>query len=69
MQLVSKDLMAMTLDELKCELEARELPKSGNKVWLRRRLHAAILRERLRAARAQREELFGSASDSDDDDV
>ena len=64
---VSKALMAMTVDDLKNELEAREELKSGNKAWLRRRLHAAILRARLRAARAQREELFGS--DSDDDDV
>jgi hypothetical protein len=51
------------------------LLKSGNKAWLRRRLHAAILRARLslraaagaRMTRAQREELFGS--DSDDDDL
>ncbi len=62
-----KALMAMTVVDLRCELEARDELKSGNKAWLRRRLHAAILRARLRAARAQREELFGS--DSDDDDL
>ena len=60
-------LMAMTVDDLKNELEVCEELRSGNKAWLRRRLHAAILRARLRAARAQREELFGS--DSDDDDL
>ena len=41
---VSKGLMAMTVAELKEELEARGEVKSGNKAWLRRRLHAAILR-------------------------
>ena len=51
--------MAMTVDDLKRELEARDELKSGNKAWLRRRLHAAILRARLRAARAQRTEIFG----------
>ena len=33
--------------ELKEELEARGEGKSGNKAWLRRRLHAAIVREYL----------------------
>ena len=64
---VPKGLMAMTVDDLKRELEARDELKSGNKAWLRRRLHAAILRARLRAGRAQREQFFGS--DSDDDDL
>ena len=41
---VDKDLMAMKVDELKEELEARGEAKSGNKAWLRRRLHAAIVR-------------------------
>ena len=36
--------MAMKVDELKEELEARGEAKSGNKAWLRRRLHAAIVR-------------------------
>ena len=43
MKAVSKDLMAMKVDELKLELEARDEGTSGNKAWLRRRLHAAIL--------------------------
>jgi hypothetical protein len=47
MLVVSKALMAMTVDDLKTELEARNELKSGNKAWLRRRLHAAILRARL----------------------
>ena len=42
-----KDLMAMKVDELKLELEERGEAKSGNKAWLRRRLHAAILRHYL----------------------
>ena len=29
------------VSELKEELEARDQPKTGNKAWLRRRLHAA----------------------------
>ena len=29
--------------ELKEELEARGEPKTGNKAWLRRRLHGAIV--------------------------
>ena len=45
MAAVSKDLMAMKVTELKEELEARGESKSGNKAWLRRRLHAAILRD------------------------
>ena len=42
-------LMATKVVELKEELEAREEAKSGNKAWLRRRLHAAITREHLGA--------------------
>ena len=37
----------MKVDELKLELEERGEAKSGNKAWLRRRLHAAILRDYL----------------------
>ena len=33
------------VDELKEELEARDEAKTGNKSWLRRRLHAEIMRE------------------------
>ena len=51
MQVGDKDLMDMKVDELKEELRAREEPVSGNKPWLRRRLHAAIVRAAL-AARA-----------------
>ena len=43
------NLMAMKVAELKEELEARDEAKSGNKAWLRRRLHAAILRDHLAA--------------------
>ena len=39
MRTVAKDLMAMKVDELKEELEARDEAKSGNKAWLRRRLY------------------------------
>ena len=44
---MSMHLMAMKVDELKVELEARDEVKTGNKAWLRRRLHAAIVREYL----------------------
>ena len=40
----------MKVAELKEELEAREEGKTGNKAWLRRRLHAAIVREHLESA-------------------
>ena len=40
---VEKDLMGMLVRELKEELAARDEPVSGNKAWLRRRLHAAIV--------------------------
>ena len=54
MRVVTKDLMAMKVDELKEELqlEARSEATSGNKSWLRRRLHAAIVREYLDGAMA-----------------
>ena len=47
MQAVQKDLMDMLVRELKEELEARDQPKTGNKAWLRRRLHGAIVRAHL----------------------
>jgi hypothetical protein len=50
MEAVQKDLMAMKVTELKEELEARGEPKTGAKAWLRRRLHAAILRAHLEFA-------------------
>ena len=37
----------MLVKDLKAELEAREESKTGNKAWLRRRLHAAIVRDHL----------------------
>jgi hypothetical protein len=45
MRAVEKDLMAMKVAELKEELEARGAGegKTGNKAWLRRRLHAIKL--------------------------
>jgi hypothetical protein len=45
MQAVAKDLMAIKVVELREELAAREEPTTGNKAWLRRRLHAAIVRD------------------------
>ena len=42
--------MSMKVTELKEELEARGESKTGNKAWLRRRLHAAIVRARLQEA-------------------
>jgi hypothetical protein len=47
MRVVDKGLMAMKVAELKEELEARGEGRTGNKAWLRRRLHAAIVREYL----------------------
>ena len=44
-----KDLMEMKVAELKEELEARDELKTGNKAWLRRRLHGAIVRVHLDA--------------------
>ena len=48
-----KDLMDMLVRELKDELEARSESKTGNKAWLRRRLHGrscAIISTRYHAA-------------------
>ena len=45
MQAGTKDLMAMKVTELKEELEARGEGVTGNRAWLRRRLHAAIVRD------------------------
>ena len=45
-------MMEMKVAELKEELEARGEPQSGNKAWLRRRLHGAIVREYLEGAMA-----------------
>ena len=50
MEAVAKDLMQMKVAELKEELEARGEAKTGSKAWLRRRLHAAIVRAHLEAA-------------------
>ena len=50
MQAVAKDLLVMKVTELKEELEVRGEGVTGNKAWLRRRLHAAIVCEHLAAA-------------------
>ena len=55
MQAVQKDLTDMLVRELKEELEARDQPKTGNKAWLRRRLHGAIVRAHLAASESHRE--------------
>ena len=55
MQAVQKDLMDMLVRELKEELEARDQPKTGNKAWLRRRLHGAIVRARILQSESHRE--------------
>eukprot|EP00966_Prymnesium_polylepis_P037324 866879-Prymnesium_polylepis.1 len=50
MEAVGKDLMEMKVAELKEELEVlRGELKTGNKAWLRRRLHGAIVRAHLEA--------------------
>jgi hypothetical protein len=49
MRVVARDLMVMKVAELKEELEARDEGKLDSKTWLRRRLHAAIVREHLEA--------------------
>ena len=56
MKVVEKDLMHMKVAELKEELEARNEAKSGNKAWLRRRLHAAIVRDYLQRCRDEMDE-------------
>ena len=45
--------MEMKVTQLKDELEARGEPKSGNKSWLRRQLHSAIVRDCLEARREE----------------
>jgi hypothetical protein len=47
---VDTDLMDMLVRELKDEPESRSESKTGNKAWLRRRLHGAIVRDHLDAA-------------------
>ena len=59
MKVVKKGLMAMKVTELKEELEARSESVSGNKAWLRRRLHAAILCKQLRRERRARVQRAG----------
>ena len=50
---LTKDLMAMKVAELKEELAERKELVSGNKAWLRRRLHSAIVRDYLEACAAE----------------
>ena len=38
-----QDLLAMKVVELRAALEARGEAVSGNKAWLRRRLHTAVV--------------------------
>ena len=52
---IQKDLMDMLVKELKEELEAHDQPKTGNKAWLRRRLHGAIVRAHLAESESHRE--------------
>ena len=48
MTAVSIDMMEMKVSELKEELEARGKGRTGNKAWLRRALHAAIVEEHIK---------------------
>ena len=41
---LEQDLMTMKVVELRAALEARGEAVSGNKAWLRRRLHTAVVR-------------------------
>ena len=50
--------MDMLVRELKEELEARDQPKTGNKAWLRRRLHGAIVRAHLAESESHRETMY-----------
>ena len=47
------------------ELEARGEGKTGNKAWLRRRLHAAIVRGHLDEERRERHADLWGSDDSD----
>ena len=49
---LDKELLAMKVVELRAALEARGEAVSGNKAWLRRRLHAAIIHAYLAEAEA-----------------
>ena len=49
---LEQDLMAMQVVEVRAALEARGEAVSGNKAWLRRRLHTAVVRMYLAAAEA-----------------
>ena len=53
MQVGRKDVMEMKVAELKEELSARGEAVSGNKAWLRRRLHAAIVSNYIEAQDAE----------------
>ena len=50
-QVIDKDLVGMLVREPKVELEARSesMSKTGNREWLRRRLHGEIVRNHLDA--------------------
>ena len=49
MLVVNRDLMDLKVTQLKDELKERGEKRTGNKPWLRRRLHGAIVRVHLDA--------------------
>ena len=65
----TKDLLEMTVTELKTELGARGESKAGNKAWLQRRLHSAILAHHIATRNRAYDEIFSSSGgESDGDD-
>ena len=51
---LQQDLLAMKVVELRAALEARGEAVSGNKAWLRRRLHTAVVQAYLAVAQRPR---------------
>ena len=52
MLVADRDLMDLKVTQLKEELKERGEKRTGNKAWLRRRLHGAMLRTHLAAQAA-----------------
>ena len=52
MLVADRDLMDLKVTQLKEELKERGEKRTGNKAWLQRRLHGAMLRVHLAAAAA-----------------
>ena len=52
MLVADRDLMDLKVTQLKEELKERGEKRTGNKAWLRRRLHGAMLRAHLAAQAA-----------------